>query len=123
VLPGSTCEVIDDYNVVRLDIAFPGTLDASQVIAITRWSNADPSCVPLVGLWATDMGELTGVAGWENGAVYMRQSEQVVIEMRAAIGIVMDCPGAATFLDGEVRLDSARDGHGKLMVTCTRAFL
>jgi hypothetical protein len=44
VVPGSTCGFTDDYGLVRLDIEFPGALNADQVIAITRWSNADASC-------------------------------------------------------------------------------
>jgi hypothetical protein len=74
----------------------------------------------LVPLWsAANIQDLTGVASWENGELYIRQREELLIEMAAAIVVVMDCPG--TFLSAEIRLDSAHDGHGKLMAGCTRA--
>jgi len=122
VVPGSTCEATDDYGVVNLDITFPGSLNASQIIAITRWSNADVSCAPTAARWSTNVGNLTGTASWEGGAVYVRQSDEFFIDMGARIGVVMDCE-EAKFLGAEVRLDMAHDGQGKVMAKCTRATL
>jgi hypothetical protein len=119
VVPGSTCEFTDDYGLVRLDIAFPETLNAAQIIAITRWSNADATCPLSVPLWSANFADLTGAASWENGELYVRQSEELLIEMAAAIVVVMDCPG--TFLGAEIRLDTVHDGHGKFIASCTDA--
>jgi hypothetical protein len=50
----------------------------------------------------------------------VRESEELLIEKGARIGVVMDCP-EAKLLGAEVRLDMAHDGQGKLMATCTKA--
>lgn len=120
VVPGSTCEWAGDSSGVRLDVLFPGKLNAAEIIAITRWSNADASCAPQAPAWGTSIGD-TAVASWEKGAVYVRGSEELLLEMGARMAVLMDCP-EATFLGAEIRLDAARDGQGKLMTTCTSAY-
>lgn len=120
VLPGSTCEATDDYSAVDLEVRFPGKLNAAEIIVVTRWSNADASCLPDARLSVTNLGQLAGVASWENGAVYVRPSEELLVEMGVRIGVLMDCP-EAHLLGAEARLDTARDGRGKLMAKCTDA--
>lgn len=119
-VPGSACESRDSGSVADLEVTFPGKLNAAEMIVITRWSNADPSCLPDATLSVTSLGKLAGVASWENGAVYVRPSEELLVEMGVRIGVLMDC-SEARFLGAEVRLDTARDGRGKLLAKCTRA--
>jgi hypothetical protein len=120
VVPGSACESADDgFGALRLEVTFPGRLNAAEIIAVTHWSNADTSCVPDAA-WSTSIGELSGTAAWENSAVYVRQSDELYIETGARIGVVMDC-FELHFVGAEARLDTARDGRGKLMAKCIKA--
>jgi hypothetical protein len=119
VVPGSTCESSGDPGVVNLDITFAGSLLASQIVAVTRWANADPSCAPSAPLWMADIGNMAADATWKEGSVYVREREELLVNGPARIGVVMDCE--AQFLSAQLRLDTANDGHGKLMANCTKA--
>lgn len=118
-VPGSACVFRADYSVADLEVTFPGKLNAADLIVISRWSNADASCPPEAVLSARDLGKLDNVASWENGAVYVRPSEELLFEMGVRVGVIMDCP-EAKFLGAGVRLDTARDGRGKLLAKCTQ---
>lgn len=121
VVPGSTCEWGGDSSGVRLDLLFPGRLNAAEIVAVMRWSNADASCAEEAPDWGTSLGDLAAVARWEKSTVYVRGNEELLIEMGARIVVLMDCP-EAKFLGAEVRLDAARDGQGKLMARCTSEY-
>lgn len=121
-VPGSACKSRDVESVADLEVTFPGKLNAAEMIVITRWSNADASCPADTTLSVTNLGRLEGVASWENGAVYVRPSEELLVEMGVRVGVVMGC-SEARFLGAEVRLDTAGDGRGKLMAKCTREAL
>lgn len=121
VVPGSTCEIAGDSSGARLDLLFPGRLNAAEIVAIMRWSNADASCAEEAPDWGTSLGDLAAVARWENSTVYVRGNEELLIDTTARIVVLMDCP-EAKFLGAEVRLDTARDGQGKLMAKCTSAY-
>lgn len=124
-LPGSTCEFgvgpVAAYSLVRLDVTFPGTLTASEIVAAVSWASGEGSCAPSVPLWTGGV-DLTGDASatWVDGVVYVRQSFDFPIEGTARVGVAVGCPEIA-FRSAQIRLDKAHDGRGKLMADCTAA--